>query len=90
MPEKWAVPSIPNETTKSGELLSPWGHGHASWMSLPPLQWLQSTQLLCHVKARASLQLDSQKPILAASNKPEACHSLNPALPKLFSPALPP
>lgn len=86
LPEKRAMPLIPNETAMSGELLSPWGHGRTNFMSLPPLRWLQSIKPVCHVKTRSSLQLNSQKPILAASNNPE--YGLNSALPKLFSPAL--
>lgn len=86
LPEKWAMPSIPNETTMSRERLSPWGHGCANFMSLPPLRRLQSFKPVCRVKARASLQLNSQKHTLAAFNNAE--YGPNSALPKLFSLAL--
>lgn len=74
---------IPNETTMSRELLSPQGHGDTNFISLPPLWWLQIFKPGCHVKAGASLRLNSQKPTLAAFNNSE--YGLNLVLPKLFS-----
>lgn len=77
---------IPNETTMGRELLSPQGHGCANFMSLSPLRYLQSFKPVCHVKAKAFLQLDSQNSTFAAFNNLE--YGLNSVLPKLFSPGL--